>query len=281
MSDFALNFYDQFEDSDVKKESKKSKNFALKLLLGILVSLLFIEILIYLFVLPCMGTVKIKWSGLNNYSREEVEKSISSYLNLNFFKFKTYEVNKILSNFPGVESVNIVRKFPDKIYINVKERVPVAMIFSEVGGKTVPIQIDKNGVLFPSKSLSFLDNGEIPIVSGIPVENIPQGMRLPSKYLTLIDQISSISAINKNYFAEVSEIHVVPKEYGNYELVLYPVRGHIKVLADRTLNEEALQYMMVTLDVVKGLDPSVEVVDLRYGSVSYHSNMSDVGVSFE
>lgn len=281
MSDFALNFYDQFEESDVKKESKKSKNFALKLLLGILVSLLFIEILIYLFVLPCMGTVKIKWSGLNNYSREEVEKSISSYLNLNFFKFKTYEVNKILSNFPGVESVNIVRKFPDKIYINVKERVPVAMIFSEVGGKTVPIQIDKNGVLFPSKSLSFLDNGEIPIVSGIPVENIPQGMRLPSKYLTLIDQISSISAINKNYFAEVSEIHVVPKEYGNYELVLYPVRGHIKVLADRTLNEEALQYMMVTLDVVKGLDPSVEVVDLRYGSVSYHSNMSDVGVSFE
>ena len=155
------------------------------------------------------------------------------------------------------------------------------MIFSEVGGKTVPIQIDKNGVLFPSKSLSFLDNGEIPIVSGIPVENIPQGMRLPSKYLTLIDQISSISAINKNYFAEVSEIHVVPKEYGNYELVLYPVRGHIKVLADRTLNEEALQYMMVTLDVVKGLDPSVQVVDLRYGSVSYHSNMSDVGVSFE
>lgn len=281
MSDFALNFYDQFEESDVKKESKKSKNFALKLLLGILVSLLFIEILIYLFVLPCMGTVKIKWSGLNNYSREDVEKSISSYLNLNFFKFKTYEVNKILSNFPGVESVNIVRKFPDKIYINVKERVPVAMIFSEVGGKTVPIQIDKNGVLFPSKSLSFLDNGEIPIVSGIPVENIPQGMRLPSKYLTLIDQISSISAINKNYFAEVSEIHVVPKEYGNYELVLYPVRGHIKVLADRTLNEEALQYMMVTLDVVKGLDPSVEVVDLRYGSVSYHSNMSDVGVSFE
>ncbi len=281
MSDFALNFYDQFEESDVKKESKKSKNFALKLLLGILVSLLFIEILIYLFVLPCMGSVKIKWSGLNNYSREEVEKSISSYLNLNFFKFKTYEVNKILSNFPGVESVNIVRKFPDKIYINVKERVPVAMIFSEVGGKTVPIQIDKNGVLFPSKSLSFLDNEEIPIISGIPVENIPQGMRLPSKYLTLIDQISSISAINKNYFAEVSEIHVVPKEYGNYELVLYPVRGHIKVLADRTLNEEALQYMMVTLDVVKGLDPSVEVVDLRYGSVSYHSNMSDVGVSFE
>lgn len=281
MSDFALNFYDQFEESDVKKESKKSKNFALKLLLGILVSLLFIEILIYLFVLPCMGSVKIKWSGLNNYSREEVEKSISSYLNLNFFKFKTYEVNKILSNFPGVESVNIVRKFPDKIYINVKERVPVAMIFSEVGGKTVPIQIDKNGVLFPSKSLSFLDNEEIPIISGIPVENIPQGMRLPSKYLTLIDQISSISTINKNYFAEVSEIHVVPKEYGNYELVLYPVRGHIKVLADRTLNEEALQYMMVTLDVVKGLDPSVEVVDLRYGSVSYHSNMSDVGVSFE
>ena len=60
-----------------------------------------------------------------------------------------------------------------------------------------------------------------------------------------------------------------PKEYGNYELALYPSQAKVKVLSDRNLNEDALQYMMVVLDVVNSIEPEVSEIDLRYGAVSY------------
>ena len=96
-------------------------------------------------------------------------------------------------------------------------------------------------------------------------------MRIPAKYRPLIDQITKISELPQSYFAGISEICVQPKEFGNYELALIPSQSHIKVLTDRSLNEEALKYMMVVLDVVKQLGSDVCEIDLRYGSVSYRT----------
>ena len=112
---------------------------------------------------------------------------------------------------------------------------------------------------------------QLPLVSGIPVENIPEGMRIPQKYLGLMEQIAAIRELPQDYFAAVSEIHVVPKEYGNYELVLYPIHSKIRILTDRQLNEDALQYMIVMLDVVNSIEPDVAEIDLRYGSFSYRA----------
>jgi len=60
----------------------------------------------------------------------------------------------------------------------------------------------------------------------------------------------------------------LPKDTGNYELALIPSQSKIKVLTDRSLNEDALKYMMVVLDIVNKLDTDVYEIDLRYGSVS-------------
>ena len=73
------------------------------------------------------------------------------------------------------------------------------------------------------------------------------------------------------FSASLSEICVLPKDSGNYELALIPSQSKVKVLTDRALNEDALKYMLVVLDVVNQIGTEVEVaaVDLRYGSVSY------------
>ena len=113
------------------------------------------------------------------------------------------------------------------------------------------------------------DTNEVPIVSGLPVEYMSKGMRIPSKYRPLIDQITKISELPQKYFASISEICVLPKEYGNYELALIPSQSKVKVLTDRALNEDALKYMMIVLDVVNQIGTDVSEVDLRYGSVSY------------
>ncbi len=279
MSDVVFSSFEEFESRQKNKAESKTK--ALKILFVVLFSLLLIEALVYLFAVPCMNNVKITFKGLKNCTQQEIVAACGDKLNRNYVHFNKSEVQSIISSIPGIADVSIVRRFPDRVFINILEREPVAVTFINNNERTVPIQIDKNGVLFPIKSTQIPLDGSIPIISGIPVENIPEGMRLPSKYHLLIDQIANIQSINRKYFAAVSEIHVVPREYGNFELILIPVKARLRVLADRVLNEETLQKMMVTLDVVRGLDKDVDVIDLRYGSVSYHSRSVGTGVFFE
>ena len=84
-----------------------------------------------------------------------------------------------------------------------------------------------------------------------------------------MEQIAEIQSTNPDYFSVLSEIRVIAKDYGSYELELYPVHSRIKVITDRTLNLESLQYMMVVLDVFNSMQTKVSELDLRYGSVSY------------
>ena len=115
-------------------------------------------------------------------------------------------------------------------------------------------------------------DSNIPLISGLPVEGMQLGMRFPSKFRPLMAQIAAIGELPQKYFSAISEIQVLQKEYGNYELVLYPLQSHIRVLADRSLNEEALKRMLVILDVVNSIELNVSEIDLRYGSISYKAH---------
>lgn len=282
MSDYVFSGFENFDVSHERKSSKKtSKVNLIKLFLSIFLLILFAEAIVYLFVIPSMQTVSISWSGLSHYSELEMNTAIQPVINKSWINFRSTEARSLISSVAGIEDVQIVKKFPDKVYINVIERSPVAMTFISVDERTEPVQIDKNGVLFNFPSEDFHVDRSIPLVSGIPVENIPEGMRIPVKYRGLLEQIAMIRELPQNYFAAISEIHVVPKEYGNYELVLYPIHKKIRILTGRQLNEESLKYMIVALDVVNMLDPDVEEIDLRYGSISYQKHHESSGVSFD
>lgn len=272
MSDFVFRGLEDFEREAAKKKIQgDSKTIAVKLILIVLCMLLAIEAFAYFFVVPCMGAVKIVWHGLTNYTVTDMGAVLAPVAHKNWMQFNQEEAQSLIASVPGIEDVQVVKRFPDRVSVKVVERTPVAMTFVSLDGRTIPVQIDRHGVLFPVfRSLS--QGGKLPLVSGIPVENIPEGMRIPQKYHALMEQIAQIKALPQDYFAAVSEIHVVPKEYGNYELVLYPIHSKIKILTDRQLNEDALQYMIVMLDVVNSIEPDVAEIDLRYGSFSYRSN---------
>ena len=273
MSDFVVQGFENFEvHGRRKKMVSDSKMNAVKIFAAIFGILLICELCVYFFVVPCLDKVEISWSGLSSYSKESMNGVISSVANKKFMNFSAAEAKSLVMSVPGVESVSVSKRFPNKVYIHVTERKPVAMTFVSNGGRTIPVEIDKNGVLFNGNS-SKISNSDssLPLISGIPVENIPEGMRIPQKYRALMEQIDQIRSLSQNYFAAVSEIHVIPKEYGNYELVLYPIHSRTRILTGRQLNEESLQYMMVALDVVNALEPDVEEIDLRYGSVTYRT----------
>ena len=229
------------------------------------------EFVYYKVIMPGFSTPKITVSGQQKFSAQEIGQMILPMCNDNWHTFDVEKANALISSDPEIESVVVEKKFPDKVFISIVEREPVALTFVTIKNDTVAMQIDKNGVIFEGKKGINVDSNKIPIISGLPIEYLAQGMRIPSKYRPLIDQITKISELPQSYFAGISEICVHPKEFGNYELALIPSQSHIKVLTDRSLNEEALKYMMVVLDVVKQLGSDVSEIDLRYGSVSYRT----------
>ena len=277
MSELSLSVTDDylkdfFVDNNKDVEEKAEKKIRIiKIIFCILCFLLAGEFVAYKYIMPSFSSPKVTVSGEKLYSAQEIAGKLLVMNTTNWFDFNVNEAAAILSSEPAIESVTIEKKFPDKIFINVVERNQVAVTFVLNDGHSSPIQIDKNGVLFEAKENYNSDLNSIPIISGLPVEYMSGGMRIPQTFLPLIDQISKIQSLPQKYFASISEICVLPKEYGNYELALIPSQSKIKVLTDRALNEDALKYMMIVLDIVNQLDTPVSEVDLRYGSVSYRT----------
>ena len=263
-------------DSGDGKEARKSKSkvsdkkmLLLKVLIAALLVFLFAEALIYAFILPCFASPTVVYSGLSENEKAAASVMLKPLLAGSWTAFDVKKAADILSSKSYIESVSIVKHFPDKVSVSVKTRTPVAKTILFENGASKSVQIDKNCVLFTTHSASAARDSSLPLISGLPAESLKEGMRLPAKYRALIDQISAIRALPQKYFAAISEIQVVPKEYGNYELVLFPTQAKVRVLTDRSLSEDRLKYMMVALDVVNSMEPNVVEVDLRYDSLSY------------
>ena len=254
------------EKVPVKKDKKV---LFLKLFVIVMVAVLLVEALLYTTIVPGLSPAKIEVFGNESVSTRSVMELIADVNNQTWAKFDTAEAVQKLSYIPCIESVSVEKTFPDKVLINITERTPVAKTVLIEDGKSVSVQIDKNGVLFKQSNSTVLSDSSIPLVTGIPLESLQDGTRLSSKYRILMDRIADISVLPQNYFAAISEIKILPKDYGNYELVLYPINSRVRVLTDSLLTRETLDYMIVTLDVVKKVEYDVSEVDLRYGSVSY------------
>lgn len=276
MSDVVFTDFEDFvtvSGSD-KSEKKDKKVFLVKILVFVLAVLLFVELIISMVLVPCFSKPSITVSGLKSASQQEFTELLGSMKTSSWLRFDTQRAASLLSSVPYIDSVDVSKVFPDRVIVSVKERVPVVKTVINNGGRYISVQIDKNGVLFTGNRQKSDTDYEIPLVSGLPVEKFREGMSIPANYRVLLDQIETVRSRSQKYFAAISEIQVVQKEYGNYELVLYPVHKHVRVLTDRSLNEEALKYMMVVLDVVDSIEPDVSEIDLRYGSVSYRTHSS-------
>ena len=249
---------------------KDKKVIVLKIIVLVLCILLLIEAFLYAVIIPCMAPSKFEFKGLDNLTQAELIEKLGDLTSVSWLKFDTEKAVEAFSSVSSIETVCVEKHFPDKVIIQIKERVPVAKTIIIKDDKSVPIQIDKNGVLFTGTVSSNYDNN-IPLITGLPVNDINDGMRLSAKYRNLMEQISDLRNLPQKYFAAISEIQVVNKDYGNYELILYPIHTRIRVLTDRTLDEDALKYMMVVLDVVNSIEPEVTEIDLRYGAVSYRT----------
>ena len=247
-------------------KNKEKQRTVLKIALFILLSVCLLDGALYFIIMPWTSAVEVSFSGLQTLKAEDLGRGLSLHCGSRWLGFNTATAASHIASYSAVESVSVEKRFPNQVFIKIKERVPVALMFSQSEGKTRFVHVDKNGVLF---TVNGTPSPSVPLLTGFDAQIVSEGMRIDSGYRELLKQIAAIRESNEAYFSLISEIKVVVKEYGNYELAVYPLHVHARVLTDAELNEAALQTMLLTLDVIYDLDPNVCEVDMRRGATSY------------
>lgn len=223
----------------------------------------------YLFILPFNSTAKIQLSGIDTILEADLKKAIGLTGTEKWGKLDKDALLHRITSYPLVAEARVVKKYPDKVLIEITERKPVGMLLATVGGRTIPMEIDKTGTVF--KIAFKKDRQELPIISGLSFQTIRAGMKVHKQLIPLFKQLDLLQRKNAALLSEISEIKIEQKKYGGFDLILYPVRTQVKVRTNSTLNEERLQYMILALDVIRKFDmnATIEELDVRAGTAAY------------
>ncbi|EPF27590.1 FtsQ-type POTRA domain-containing protein [Treponema medium] len=258
------------ESRQLPQTVKKTKGKQL-LKIIILAMLLFLagDSVYHLFILPFNSTAKIQFFGIDTILETDLKKAAGLTGTEKWGKIDKDVLLRRVASYPLVAEARVVKKYPDKVLIEIIERKPVGVLLATVGGRTIQMEIDKTGTVF--KAASKKEAQALPVISGLSFQTIRAGMKVHKKLVPLFKQLDLLQKKNPALLSEISEMKIEQKKYGGFDLILYPVQTPVKVRTDSTLNEERLQYMMLTLDVIRDLDLSaqIEELDVRAGTASY------------
>lgn len=253
----------------VFENERKHSGFSLllKILCIALLCALFIVAACYLFIAPSASYISLEVSGNVRVGIEELASIAGIKAGEKWNEFNPFEAETRLVGHPLFSAARVEKKFPDRVLVSVTERTPVAVAIGNYNGRSVPVEIDREGVIFKIGSTN--STASLPLLTGLNMSEPEVGSSLKPQLVPLLLQLETLEQENPRLLAAISEIKIMPKSYGSYDLVLYPVHTPVPVHTDKALNEDALRYMMLLLDVVQNLDIGVKALDIRAGTVAY------------
>ena len=234
----------------------KAKSFLIKVLIVFFLAVLAAEIIFYVLILPARSNANIIISGMNELTSLEIKRIAGLPNTVKWLSVNSSAVSKNLVVNPLIASATVEKKFPDKVLIKITERKPVAVAFTEIKGRTVPMEIDNSGVVFrignPAVSKS------LPVIGGLIFNNPRAGMQVSSQ---LSEFFMGLDLLQKKR----------EKKYGGYDLIVYPIKSQLSIITDRVLTEDGLRYMMLLVDVVcdLGMDSDISEIDIRGTNAVY------------
>ncbi|MEL3906296.1 MAG: FtsQ-type POTRA domain-containing protein [Treponema sp.] len=258
------------ETSTVRTVKQQTKGTGiLKIFIILLFIVLTAETVFYLLILPFSSAAKVQFSGSEFITDSDFKKLGGLTGTEKWGSFDTHTLSRKLAAYPLIQTVEITKKYPDKVFVKVTERKAVAVLLAVVAGRTVPMEIDKTGTVFRIRPKVI--NRTLPVISGLEFQHARAGMKVHKQLLPLFSQLDILQKKNPVLLSEISEMKIEQKKYGGFDLIIYPVRTRIKVRTTGTLSEDRLRYMMLALDVMRdfGHDSQIEELDVRAGTAAY------------
>jgi len=259
--------YTTSDELSTEKRSSGKIEKGLKKLLFIIAIIIAAQ-LIWLFgISPFIPFSSIEIHGSADIHREEILSLAGLNENSSFVSTNAAEIQDKISRHILVESVIVMKNFPDKLSIFINMREAAAVTIMKVNSGQFPLLIDRNGVLFKIGNVDSKETINLPLISGLV--NPQLNMRLPDSLISLVKKLSVMSVTSPELLSAFSEIRIEPKIWEGYDYVLFPVHSSIRVRVDENLSEETLRYMLLLLNVLERSDEKPEEIDLRSGIGSY------------
>ena len=186
-----------------------------------------------------------------------------------YFAVDTAEVERRILENNLIQAVSVEKHFPSEIRITVEGREPFAITFIDVDGHTVPVTLDREGVIFEIGE--GVTDYELPVISGLTFQNLKLGTQLPSMFIPYLARLSAVKQSSFDLFEKISEIKFVEKTEGTFDVVIYPADSSIRIRTSADINDSMLQQMFTVLDVMEenGIDKQTDELDFRGGKIVY------------
>lgn len=176
----------------------------------------------------------------------------------NIFKLNINELKNTLLKNPKIERVIIQRKFPQKIVIKLKSRIPLAKILINSSG----FGVDKNLVAFK------IENGQdLPVISGL--QSLKTGQ--PLENVSLKEALLIISKIKEYYIELLYKLERIDIS-NQYDILLVTKIDNTKIHLGSQLEPKRLVERLASLETIltyfqQNAQPLPEYIDLRFDNV--------------
>lgn len=180
----------------------------------IVVGILFIVLIIMS--LPVFQIKTVVVSGNIDLSKAEIVQVAEADTGTNIFAYISNKYEKKLANIPIIKTANIQKIYPNKLSINIVERIPIGYV---VYLENTYIAIDNEGVVL---DVSNSYNKQLPFIVGLKFKEFNLGQKLEVEdqqvfddIVTLADAFSKYELISRDIKIDVSnleDIHVYCNE---------------------------------------------------------------------
>ncbi|MCL2214518.1 MAG: FtsQ-type POTRA domain-containing protein [Treponema sp.] len=260
-------YYNTSEEINIRKRTAGKIEKGVKRLL-IIAAVILAAQLIWLFgISPFIPFSTVEVHGFSPLSRTEILSLAGIDENASFFSTNVRKIQNVLSSHILVESALVMKRFPDRLLIFLNPRTASALVLANDNFKQSPLYVDRHGVFYKIGDPSSAETLNLPVLSGI--ENPQLGMRFPSALVPLVESLSQIAITSPELLSAISEIHIEPKTWDGYELLLYPVHSSIRVRMENNLTEDTLRYMLLMLNVFENDIQKPQEIDFRSGMGTY------------
>ncbi len=256
-----------------RRTPEKNEAFARRLL-TVLATVLAVGLALYLaarlFALPALAIRHVVVESDLSVSETEVL-GLAGLLGGDYYhSLSTSAIEKRLEENPLVRKARVQKVFPGTLRITLSRREPVALVIADSGGRSVPLLVDREGLAFKVGSTG--EDVDLPVISGIAVDNPAPGTQLPAGLSTLFSDLAALRSRSPSLYRLLSEVHVVSGGTAvGHEYLLYLLSSPVHIRAAGGIDDTLLKYSLMVIDLLsnQGTLKKIGELDFRGAEVVY------------